>query len=192
MIKYWSDAKFHVSKKIHDWVGCKKIKHAINAIEEIGFIPPVLHFTRIANGQMRFNGIYGIVEISRENYLDFSKNKLVENYLVHLKRLDTTICSIDWIHKKLQDYTFNLYPDYWKKYLKHVISNPIKLPVKNIDKSHGVPDNKIGQISVINKFVDNQDFLGLFSYFNSELNNVNIEMNLSQLRDFTVSYFVTN
>ena len=106
-----------------------------------------------------------------------------------MSRLDTQTCSIDWIHEILQDIKFNLFPDYWKNYLKLLNENPIILPDENHNLPKSLPMNIIGKKSIIEKFVDNQDYLGLFSYFNSEINKTQNVMSLLELRTLTISYF---
>jgi len=189
IIRYWGDAKYHQTKKMLDWGGCKKIEMAIDAIKRLNYIPPILHFTRIEKGKMLFNGIYGIKKISIKGYLDVEFNSIVQNYLIELKRLETEMISMDWIHNKVSNFEFNTYPIYWQKYLTSLQFDPISLPNSEVSESFDIKPRRLGNENLINEYIKNNDFLGLFSYLKAEINSKKLNISLNELRDLTIAYF---
>jgi len=119
-IRYWGDAKAKKGKRIDDFNGNKYLNNIYDQILEGKYseVPPILHFTNIESGKVRFNGLCAIEDVKKKWIVD--SNKRILNYQFTMAILDCNQISTEWIKHRAK---FNQddhpdCPEIWKKYKK--------------------------------------------------------------------------
>lgn len=99
-IIYWGDAKKHEAKTLDDFNGNKSMRAVYDAVLEQRHqeVPPILHFTRIKSGYLRFNGLCVPEKIELDWFED--DGVPVRNYRFFLRVLDEDRVAVRWLHER--------------------------------------------------------------------------------------------
>lgn len=142
-IYYWGDAKFDDSKSYTDYRGNKNLQRVFDGVLEnrLTEIPPILHFSKVASGIVKFNGLCVLKNLELTWFQD--KGNPVKNYRAELTILDIEKVQIDWLHNRVECNDWQSMhikaPEVWQDYLK---GNTRKLDVWSksiLDKSEQLP-----------------------------------------------------
>lgn len=124
-IIYWGDAKFHKTKKLHDFRGNKNLEIIWNLILEkkMDWVPPILHFSKPSKGIVKFNGVCVLDKLEITWFSDNSTP--VRNYRCTLSILDIDEVFIDWLHSRARATSLEEIdrdaPKAWRDYKKGVL-----------------------------------------------------------------------
>ena len=121
-ICYWGDSKFHPTKRLDDFRGNGCLRRIYDAIleGERDQLPPILHFSKPAQGQVRFNGLCALETLELSWFFDGGRP--VRNYRAQLTILDCDIVSVDWLHGRARAVSIEQVdshpkcPAAWKRY----------------------------------------------------------------------------
>lgn len=142
-IFYWGDAKFNSDKNYSEFRGNKHLKKVFEHVLEndLSGVPPILHFSKVERGIVKFNGLCVFSNLELTWYED--KGNPVKNYRCELTILDIDEVEVKWLHDRVQckakkDLN-DLAPKVWRDYLK---GNTKKLDVWSVrvfDKENQLP-----------------------------------------------------
>lgn len=101
-IFYWGDAKFDREKSYGDFRGNKHLKNTFDKILENDLIevPPILHFSKVKSGVVKFNGLCVLNNLELTWFED--NGNPVKNYRCELSILDIESVEISWLHDRVQ------------------------------------------------------------------------------------------
>jgi hypothetical protein len=101
-IWYWGDAKLHATKLRDDWDGNKYLQRVWLAVNEGRFfdVPPILHFSKSAKGQVNFNGVAVLTDL-RDAWLE-EKGVRVRNYRALLDILPIERVPLRWLYSRIE------------------------------------------------------------------------------------------
>src|SRR5690606_5637447 len=131
------------SKSLTDYRGNKNLQRVFDHILEnrLTEVPPILHFSKIASGLVKFNGLCVLKNLELTWFQD--KGNPVKNYRAELTILDIEEVDVEWLHDRVKCTEWELLhhksPNAWKDYLK---GNTRKLDVWSksiLDKSEQIP-----------------------------------------------------
>ena len=99
-IVYWGDAKFG-AKTIDEFIGNRALRAAWDQVldNRRHLVPPILHFTKVDTGSVRFNGVCVLDRLELTWFEDHA-GRPVRNYRAHLAVLDEEFVDVDWLHKR--------------------------------------------------------------------------------------------
>jgi hypothetical protein len=125
-VVYWGDAKFHPTKTYQDWDGNKRLAAADEQTVAGSrlLVPPILHFSRVASGVIRFNGLCALERLELAWFED-SLGRPVRNYRAHLAILDEEFVELDWLHRRARAMSFDELsdgPPTWRKYQRGIVN----------------------------------------------------------------------
>jgi hypothetical protein len=121
-IYYWGDAKFDSKKSYSQFRGNKHLlitfeKILENRVEEV---PPILHFSKIERGLVKFNGLCALTDLDLTWFED--KGNPVKNYRCELAILDAEEIELEWLHHRAKcndpSRINDKAPKVWKDYIK--------------------------------------------------------------------------
>lgn len=121
-IFYWGDAKASKEKGYNDFRGNKNLIKIFEKIldNQLNEIPPILHFSKVARGVVKFNGLCVLKNMELTWFED--QGIPVKNYRCELSILNTETVDVKWLHSRVKckdiDEINNLAPKIWKDYLK--------------------------------------------------------------------------
>jgi len=100
-IVYWGDAKFHATQTAEEFRGNKALRKAFDNVldSRIAFVPPILHFSKRAQGVLRFNGLCVLDKLDLTWFEDHGRP--VRNYRAHLTILDQEFVDVAWLHARM-------------------------------------------------------------------------------------------
>jgi len=142
-IFYWGDAKFDESKSFKDYRGNKILQRVFDLVLEnrLTELPPILHFSKVASGLVKFNGLCVLKNLELTWFQD--KKNPVKNYRADLTILDVEKVELEWLYDRVECTNWqslqNKSPEVWKDYLK---GNTRKLDVWSksiLDKNEQIP-----------------------------------------------------
>lgn len=142
-IFYWGDAKFDDNKSYADYRGNKSLQRVFDRVLEnrLTEIPPILHFSKVASGIVKFNGLCIIKNLELTWFQD--KGNPVKNYRAELTILDIERVELNWLHNRVECTDWQSLhikaPEVWKDYLK---GNTRKLDIWSksiLDKNEQLP-----------------------------------------------------
>lgn len=125
-IFYWGDAKADENKDYNQFRGNR---HLIKVYEKIlenklDEVPPILHFSKINRGLVKFNGLCVLKNLEITWFED--KGVPVKNYRIELAILNTDKVNVKWLHERVNSESLQkvnqLAPKIWKDYIKGNIS----------------------------------------------------------------------
>jgi hypothetical protein len=123
MIRYWGDAKYSNREKGCDEFPGNKCLKAIYDELLLGtrsFLPPILHFSRPATGQIIFNGLCSLESTELTWFEDTGRP--IRNYRYSLSILDTEFVSVDWLKSRVvatrKEALIDGAPSVWCDYLR--------------------------------------------------------------------------
>lgn len=145
-IHYWGDAKFDNEKEYDEFRGNKHLKNVHHKILEnkLSEVPPILHFSKVKSGVVKFNGLCILSGLELTWFED--KGNPTKNYRCELTILDTESVSVDWLHDRVECEDPKLLdtnaPKAWKDYIngnvrrldiwsKSVLKREDQLPPEN-------------------------------------------------------------
>lgn len=101
-IYYWGDAKKNIAKTYNEFKGNKTLLSVYEALLEgdLATIPPILHFSKIEKGKVRFNGLCVLTGLELTWFED--QFVPVKNYRFELTILDQDIVEIEWLHQRVR------------------------------------------------------------------------------------------
>lgn len=149
-IFYWGDAKFHPSKNYNDFRGNKNLLKTFEKIleNELAIVPPILHFSKVKSGIVKFNGLCALTNLELTWFED--KGTPVKNYRCELTILDIDQVELQWIHGRVQCKKLELLnanaPRVWRDYIygnthkldiwsKNILSKEVQLPPEKSDEA---------------------------------------------------------
>jgi len=114
-IWYWGDAKAHPTKTRDDWTGNRYLQRVWCAINERSWadVPPLLHFSKPAKGQVTFNGVCVLADLA-DAWME-EKRQRVRNYMAKLDVLPIEVCPVAWIRARVAG-TDAFAPPEWVRY----------------------------------------------------------------------------
>jgi hypothetical protein len=118
IVRYWGDAKARDNPNPENANGNRWVKndycetYAQDAREDA---PPVLLFEKPRSGEVTFQGLCILTEISIERYKD--GDDTVVNYLFDLAILDADTVDLEWIHRKARTGVDVGGPDVWNEWI---------------------------------------------------------------------------
>ena len=138
-IWYWGDAKADASKGRDDWQGNRYLARIWEDINEGRWsqVPPILHFSKPAKGQVRFTGLCVLTDL-RDAWME-DRGKRVRNYYASLDILPVREVPIAWLRGRKHGVEVQVPPE-WAVYsmsgkhrrlvvyAKHVRSREEQLP----------------------------------------------------------------
>lgn len=138
-IWYWGDAKAHPDKGRDDWAGNRYLQRVWIAINEGRWseVPPILHFSKSARGQVRFTGLCVLTDL-RDAWME-DEGRRVRNYQAVLDILPVREVPLAWIRGRAHGLLAQVPPE-WTVYsetgaherlvvyAKHVRSRKEQLP----------------------------------------------------------------
>lgn len=142
-IFYWGDAKHDPNKSYRDYRGNRHLQRVFDCVLEnrLAETPPILHFSKVASGLVKFNGLCVLKNLELTWFQD--KGNPVKNYRAELTILDIEKVQLEWLHDRVEcsDWSslHDKSPDVWKDYLR---GNTRKLDVWSksiLDKKEQVP-----------------------------------------------------
>lgn len=154
-ILYWGDAKFDDSKSYTDYRGNKNLQRVFDCVLEnrLEEIPPILHFSKVASGIVKFNGLCVLKNLELTWFQD--KGTPVKNYRAELTILDIEKVELNWLHYRVESTDWNSLhiksPKVWKDYLK---GNTRKLDVWSksiLDKNEQLPPEDSQESVLLNR-----------------------------------------
>jgi hypothetical protein len=102
VIRYWGDAKYSNREKSCDaFPGNKCLKGVYDEllVGDRSFLPPILHFSRPATGQVIFNGLCCLDSMELTWFEDAGRP--IRNYRYSLSILDTEFVSVNWLKSRV-------------------------------------------------------------------------------------------
>ncbi len=116
-IWYWGDAKAHPTKSRDDWQGNRYLQQVWVAVNEQrwGDIPPILHFSKHAKGQVHFTGLCVLTNL-RDAWME-DKGQRVRNHHAVLDILPVHKISSAWIRGRAAGVDVEV-PPAWARYAR--------------------------------------------------------------------------
>jgi hypothetical protein len=120
-IMYWGDAKFG-EKRVDEFVGNRSLRAAWEQVLENNreLVPPILHFSKIRTGWLKFNGLC-VIDALELTWFEDEEGRPVKNYRAHLTILDQEEVSLNWLHRRATlsstDGLSTGSPNVWRRYL---------------------------------------------------------------------------
>lgn len=154
-IFYWGDAKFDECKSYSDFRGNKNLQKVFNCVLEnrLQQVPPILHFSKVASGVVKFNGLCVLKNLELTWFQD--KGNPVKNYRAELTILDCEKVELDWLHARVQCSEWQSIhiksPEIWQDYLK---GNARKLDLwskRILDKNEQLPPEGSQEAELLNR-----------------------------------------
>ncbi|WP_335965419.1 restriction endonuclease [Galbibacter sp. PAP.153] len=101
-IHYWGDAKFDSTKDFDKFRGNKHLKNVYHKVLEnrLAEVPPILHFSKVKSGVVKFNGLCVLSGLELTWFED--KGNPVKNYRCELTILDTETVDVKWLHQRVE------------------------------------------------------------------------------------------
>jgi hypothetical protein len=99
-ITYWGDAKWDTKRTIDDFVGNRALRASFDLIlgGQRALAPPILHFSKVQTGYVRFNGLCALERLDLAWFEDHGRP--VRNYRAQLAILDEEFVDVDWLHRR--------------------------------------------------------------------------------------------
>ncbi|MFW9872474.1 MAG: restriction endonuclease [Candidatus Thorarchaeota archaeon] len=151
-IYYWGDAKYDKEKSYSYFRGNRILLKTFEKIldSNLNEIPPILHFTKVKSGLVKFSGLCILSDLSLTWFED--RGVPVKNYRCELTILDTDHVNIDWLHYRVNcsniDKLNDNAPKIWRNYIKGNI-NKLDVWSRNILKKEDqlpLPDSSESKI----------------------------------------------
>jgi HJR/Mrr/RecB family endonuclease len=136
-ILYWGDAKFDDTKSYPDFKGNKRLLQVWESVLSGNLldVPPILHFSKPKSGQVKFNGLCVLKDLSISWFQQ--EEKPIKNYRAELVILDCEEVHVNWLHdiakSSNQGELPKSTPKVWKDYIK---GNTRKLDIFKKDIKH--------------------------------------------------------
>lgn len=117
---YWGDARF-TERRVNEFVGNRALNTAWEQVIDNNrlLIPPILHFSKVRTGEVRFNGLC-VLEHLELTWFEDESGRPVRNYRAHLTILDQETVDVAWLHRRAQsgksDSLAHDGPDAWRRY----------------------------------------------------------------------------
>ena len=121
-IFYWGDAKFDSNKTYSEFRGNKHLIRTYERILENKMleIPPILHFSKVESGVVKFNGLCALTNLELTWFED--KGNPVKNFRCELAILDAEQVNVNWLHERTKSADWSKLdenaPKAWKDYTK--------------------------------------------------------------------------
>lgn len=121
-IFYWGDAKFDISKSYSDFKGNKRLLQIWESILDGDFckVPPILHFSKPKSGQIKFNGLCVLKDLSI-SWFQQGDNP-IKNFRAELIILDCDEVEVSWLHDIARSDNLEISPKstpkVWKDYIR--------------------------------------------------------------------------
>jgi hypothetical protein len=134
-ILYWGDAKFG-KKRVNEFVGNRALNTAWEQVidNNLHLAPPVLHFSKVRTGEVRFNGLC-VLEHLELTWFEDESGRPVRNYRAHLTILDLEIVEVAWLHRRAtSDDSKSLVrdgPEAWRRYQAGIVER-LKIWAPNV------------------------------------------------------------
>jgi hypothetical protein len=99
-ILYWGDAKHGGERAWSSFPGNKVLEQVWKCVEQDrrADVPPILHFSKRQSGQVTFNGLCVLRNLTVGHFLD--DGHLVQNYLADLEILPEPNVNVDWLQSR--------------------------------------------------------------------------------------------
>jgi hypothetical protein len=99
-ILYWGDAKHSRERDWSAFPGNLVLALVWGYVEKDrrDAVPPILHFSKRKSGEVIFNGLCALRNLTVGHFLD--EGRLVRNYLADLEVLPAPEVSVDWLHAR--------------------------------------------------------------------------------------------
>ena len=96
-ILYWGDAKFDSKRTIDDFPGNRALRAAYDQVldQRLAIVPPILHFSKLETGFLRFNGLCVIDRLDLTWFEDHGRP--VRNYRLQLTVLYEEFVDVEWL-----------------------------------------------------------------------------------------------
>lgn len=100
-IVYWGDAKFDPRRTVDDFVGNQALVSAWSQVidNRRPLIPPILHFSKLETGLLRFNGLCVLERLDLTWFED--QGRPVRNYRAHLAVLSEEMVEVEWLQRRV-------------------------------------------------------------------------------------------
>ena len=121
-IFYWGDAKFDNKKSSKEFKGNEYLQNVFDTVLEniLNEMPPILHFSKIKSGLVKFNGLCALTNLELTWFKD--KGNPVKNYRCELTILDSEEVKLSWLHNRVnykdQKNLNQKTPGVWRDYVK--------------------------------------------------------------------------
>ncbi|PTX14723.1 restriction endonuclease [Pontibacter mucosus] len=101
-IFYWGDAKHHEKTSYDGFRGNRHLKNVWEKVLENrrSEIPPILHFSKVKSGLVKFNGLCVLTNLELTWFED--QGKPVKNYRCELSILDEEEVDVAWLHQRVK------------------------------------------------------------------------------------------
>lgn len=99
-ILYWGDAKRDPRRDLNDFVGNRALMRAWAVVLERrwAYVPPFLHFSKVATSVIRFNGLCALEHLERTTFDD--DGRAVTNYRARLAILPEPVVDLEWLRSR--------------------------------------------------------------------------------------------
>lgn len=154
-IFYWGDAKSDKDKSYTDFRGNRNLQKVFDYVLEnrLTEIPPVLHFSKIESGIVKFNGLCVLKNLELTWFQD--KGNPVKNYRVELTILDCEKVDIEWLHSRVdcnnRKELHNNAPKVWLDYLKGNIRKLDVWSTSILEKHEQLPPEGSSEALLLNR-----------------------------------------
>jgi HJR/Mrr/RecB family endonuclease len=114
-IWYWGDAKGHPTKTRDDWDGNRYLQHIWLAVNEERWtdVPPILHFSKLQKGYVKFNGVAVLTEL-KDSWME-ERGMRVRNYRAGLDVLPIQRVPLSWLESRVAGLEHDI-PSEWRRY----------------------------------------------------------------------------
>ena len=157
-IYYWGDAKFDSEKNYDEFRGNKHLKNVFDKILEnkLSEVPPILHFSKVESGVVKFNGLCALTNLELTWFED--KGNPVKNYRCELTILDIDKVQIDWLHYRVNSKSLSTLndnaPEVWKDYIKGNIKKMDVWSKSILGKEDQLPPEQSNEAMLLNNLSD--------------------------------------
>ena len=114
-IWYWGDAKSHPTKTRDDWEGNKYLQYIWTAVNEERWVdvPPILHFSKLQKGFVKFNGVTVLTEL-RDSWME-ERGVRIRNHRACLDVLPIQRVPLAWLASRVGGVEHTI-PSEWRRY----------------------------------------------------------------------------